>query len=126
MRLICCALAATALAAAGCGNKPKLVPVSGKVVQGGQPVIAGSIYFHPTPENPYQGQTPSCQLGLDGTFTMRTYPYGQGVPLGAYKVTLAPELATRLGKPDYADPAKTPWSVTVPDAGLADQTFEVK
>lgn len=111
---------------AGCGNKPTLVSVTGKLMHKGQPLTAGSLYFHPAEGNSYKGEKPSCLLALDGSFTMRTYPYGNGVPPGAYKVTLASELANRIRRPDYADPKKTPLSVTVPDSGLTDQVFEVK
>jgi len=120
------AVALAAAGAAGCGNKPKLVRVTGKVVHKGQGVTAGSIWFHPAEGNAYSGEKPSCQLGADGSFTMRTYPYGAGMPPGAYKVTLSPELANRLRRPNYSDPARTPWSVTVPDEGLENHVFEVK
>jgi hypothetical protein len=121
------ALALLLPAAAGCGrDKPKLVTVTGKVSHNGKPLTAGSIIFHPDAGNSFQKDRPSSLLQLDGSFTMKTFPYGEGVSPGTYKVTLAPELATRIGRPDYARPDKTPWSVTVPDAGLRDQTFEVK
>ncbi|MFO0877777.1 MAG: hypothetical protein U0840_10525 [Gemmataceae bacterium] len=109
----------------GCGARPNTAPVVGKVQMKGQPVTAGSIWFHADGANPWKGEKPSCQLQLDGSFTMRTYPYGPGVPPGAYKVTLSPELASRLGKPRYADPGTTPWSVEVPTSGIAEQVFEV-
>lgn len=120
------ALGAALALAAGCSDKPKLVPVTGRVTLKGEPVTAGSIWFAPDAGNPYQGEKPSCQLQLDGSFAMRTYPWGDGVPPGGYKVTLSPELAKRLNKPAYADPAKTPWAVEVPAEGLADKVFEVK
>ncbi|MFO0929452.1 MAG: hypothetical protein U0736_20885 [Gemmataceae bacterium] len=110
----------------GCGGRPTLVPVTGAVTFHGKPLTAGSIWFHPAEGSSYQGEKPSCLLGLDGSFTMRTYPHGNGVPPGTYKVTLAPELANRISRPQYADPAKTPWSVTVPPAGLSGQAFEVQ
>lgn len=110
----------------GCGNRPKLVTVTGKVLHKGQGLTAGSIYFHPTKDNPYQGEKPSSLLQLDGSFTMKTYPYGEGVPPGTYKVTFAPELANRLGKPALANPDQSPFSIDVPDKGLSDQIFEVK
>jgi hypothetical protein len=113
-------------AAAGCSDQPKLVPAAGKVSLGGGPVTAGSIWFTPDPDNPYRGEKPSCQLQLDGSFAMRTYPWGDGVPPGKYNVTLSPELANRLKKPALADPARTPWSVEVPDGGVQDLEFEVK
>src|SRR5262245_16238197 len=120
-RMLCLVLLAL-LTACGCsGEKPKLVPVTGKVTFTKKALTAGSIIFHPDAGNSYQKDRPSSLLQVDGSFTMKTFPFGEGVPPGTYKVTLAPELANRIGRPDYANPDKTPWSVTVPDAGLTDQ-----
>ena len=114
------------LALAGCSNRPKLVSVTGKLVQDGKGLTGGNIWFHPAEGNPYKGEKPSCQLQLDGSFVMRTYPWGNGVPPGSYKVTLAPELASRINRPAYSDPARTPLTLDVPDSGVADKVFEVK
>jgi hypothetical protein len=118
------------VAVIGCGSsdKPKLVPVTGKVVnvKKGEPVTAGSIYFTPDAGNAYQGKEPGSLLQTDGTFTMKSYPHGEGVPPGAYKVTLDRGLAGRLGKADYGDPAKTPLKIVVGDDGVKDHVFEVK
>jgi hypothetical protein len=114
------------LLAAGCASRPKTVPVTGKVMHKGEGLTAGSIWFHPAGDNPWKGEKPSCQLAADGSFIMRTYPHGQGVPPGAYKVTLSPDLAGRVGRPEYGDPKKTPLSLDVPDGGVADHVFEVK
>lgn len=111
----------------GCGSSaPKLVSVTGKVFHKNQPLTAGSIFFHPDAGNPTREEKSSCLLQLDGSFVMRTYPYGNGVPPGAYKVTLAPELANRIKLPHYADPEKTPLRIDVPDAGVQDIVFDVK
>src|SRR5262249_29591753 len=107
-----------ALCGVGCGNKPKLVAVTGKVTHKGNPVVGGSAGFHPTEANPYQGDKPSGQLQLNGTFTAKTFPHGEGMPPGKYKVTLSPDLAGRIGAPQYGDATKTPWSVEVPEGGL--------
>lgn len=121
------ALLLAAALALGCGgDKPKLVPVTGTVVRKGGPVTAGSVTFHPDPANAHQKDSPSSLLQVDGGFTMRTYPYGDGVPPGRYKVTLSPDLAGRLGKPDLGRPDRTPWAVEVPDGGLTGHVFEVK
>jgi len=56
---------------------------------------------------------------------MKTFPFGEGVSPGSYKATLAPELATRIGKPEYANPEQTPWSINVPVDGLAGHQFRV-
>src|SRR5205085_2151070 len=46
------ALALAVAAAVGCGgDKPKLVPVTGKVTYKNEPVTAGTITFHPDPTN---------------------------------------------------------------------------
>lgn len=120
-------LACLALVPGGCGpEKPKMVTLSGKVVRNGKPVTAGSIYFYPEASNAYQKDNPSSLLQTDGSFKAKTFPFGEGIPPGTYKVTLEPGLATRLNAPDYSDPQKTPWKIEVPDAGVTDKVFEVK
>jgi hypothetical protein len=118
---------AIAMLICGCsGEKPKLVAMTGKVVFNDKPVTGGSLFLVPDTQNAFQRDKPSSLLQLDGSFTIKTFPYGDGIPPGIYKVCLAPEVANRLKKPNYSDPAKTPWSVEVPDAGLADVLLEVK
>lgn len=115
------------LALSGCGSeKPKLVTATGRVTQNGAPVTAGSVWFHPAEGSGYTGEKPSGQLQLDGTFAAKTFPYGDGLPPGTYKVTLSPDLAGRIGKPNYGTAAKTPWTVTVSDTGLVDHALTVK
>lgn len=121
-----CTLMVVLSVAVGCGaKKPKLVEVTGKVLQNGQPVTAGSIWFHPDVGNPWTGEKSSCLLQLDGSFAMRTYPYGDGVPPGKYKVTLLPELANRLRLPNLSNPEKTTLSIDVPETGIRDRVFEL-
>ncbi len=111
----------------GCSSDaPKLVAVSGKVTFKNEPLTAGNLFFHPDAGNSFQKDKPSSQLQLDGSFSMKTFPYGDGIPPGNYKVTLDRALAARVGKPNYADPNKTPWTVEVPEGGLVDKLFEVK
>jgi hypothetical protein len=119
------AFLAAALALAGCANKPKLVAVTGKVTHNGKAVTGGSVWFHPEGGNQDKPERMSGQLQLDGTFTAKTFPHGEGIPPGKYKVTLSPDLAARAGAPRYGDATKTPWAVDVPDGGLADHIFEI-
>jgi hypothetical protein len=120
-------LLAVALALAGCGGKPKLVPVTGKVTHNGKAVTGGSVWFHPADgDDPDRKEKMSGQLQLDGTFIGRTFPHGDGIPPGKYKVTLSPDLAGRVGAPKYGEVTKTPWEVDIPDGGLAGHVFEVK
>lgn len=120
-------LAALLGAAVGCGEKPpKLVSVTGKAVHNGKPLTAGSLTFHPESGVQEKGDRPSCQLQSDGGFTAQTFPYGDGMPPGAYKVTLSKELASRINRPQLVDPARTPLKVTVPEDGIHDLTLDVK
>jgi hypothetical protein len=113
----------------GCGKQPKLVSVTGKVVHKGQPLTAGSVFFHPikAPSEPERAkEISSSLLQLDGTFSAKTFPYGDGLPPGSYKVTLSPDLTSRVQMPVYGDPARTPWQLEVPAEGVRDHLFEVK
>ena len=112
----------------GCGDpdKPDLVTATGRVTYNGQPVTAGSVKLYPMPGVTYKGDAPGGVLQLDGSFTVKTYPWGDGVPPGSYRLTLDPKLATRIGKPEYADPATSPWIMDIPEGGVDDQPFEVK
>ena len=110
----------------GCSDgRPELVPVTGRVTMRGQPLTAGAIIFHPDSANSYQDDKPSSVLQLDGSFTMKTYPFGDGVSPGKYKVTLAPELATRIDRAKYGSEDETPWEIEVPMPGNTHQLFEV-
>lgn len=120
-------LAVMVLGIVGCGESPpKLVSVTGKVQMKNQPVTAGSIIFHPSETNAFAKDKPSSLLQLDGSFTMKTFPFGDGVSIGKYKVTVSPEVANRYGKPLYADPLQTPWSVEIDANGKSDLVFEIK
>jgi hypothetical protein len=112
--------------AIGCGeSSPKMVTVKGHVLIDGTGVTAGAVYFHPDAANEFQSDTPGSQLQIDGSFSVKTFPFGEGVPPGTYKVTLSPELANRMERPDYGVKEKTPWEVVVPDAPVEDLKLEL-
>lgn len=118
---------ATCIAAlAGCGSKPKLVAVTGKVSHGSRAVTGGSVWFHPEGGNEGKSERMSGQLQTDGTFTVRTFPHGDGIPPGKYHVTLSPDLAARAGASRYGEAAKSPWSVDVPESGLTNLALEIR
>ena len=109
----------------GCaGDRPPLAEVRGTVTAAGKAVTAGTLILHPEPANSYQKDKPSSLLQTDGSFQIQTFPFGPGAPPGRYKATLSPELAGRLKKPAYGDASKTPWTVAVPAAGLAQLRLE--
>ena len=114
------------LTVGGCGNKPTLAPVKGRVTHGDRTVTGGSVWFHPEARRHGQSERMSGQLQIDGTFIVRTFPHGDGIPPGHYRVTLSPDLAARARVPQYGDVARTPWVVEVPDGGLAECVLEIK
>lgn len=107
-------------------DAPKLVPVTGRVLHQGQGVTAGSIFLHPDATAEYTDDNPSAMLQTDGSFSLKTFPFGEGVAPGTYTATLAPELAQRLRQPNYGLVDKSPWKVTVPPEGISDLVLEVK
>lgn len=114
------------VAFSGCGSdSPTLVEVSGRVTLAGEPLTAGSITFHPAANNTFQRDAPSSQLQLDGSFRMKTYPWGYGVPPGDYAVTLSPELAGRIKRPEFGELDRTTLKITVPATPLTGHEFQL-
>ena len=110
----------------GCNqDKPKLVRVSGKITFKGQPLTAGSINLHPASTNTFTKDNPSSILQEDGSFNMKTFPYGDGVSPGDYKITLAPQLASRISLPNLAYPEKTNAKIIVPETGLENYILDI-
>lgn len=112
--------------AAGCSDRPALVPLTGTVTLKGQPVTAGAVVLYPAEGNIYQKDNPSSLLQTDGSFTFKTYPHGEGVAPGHYTMTLDPALANRLKVGQYARPETSPWKLDVPAVGLRDLKMEVR
>ena len=118
---------------AGCGGL-KLVPVSGKVSLGDQPLRGGAVCFIPDASKGNQARV-SCVGRIDsqGRYELSTSAVqgsdsGKGAPLGWYKVTL---ITTLPGTPEiavdrqYLDPEKTPLAFEVvaePSPG----TYDIK
>jgi len=84
--------------------------VTGKAVHKNEPLIAGSIWFHPDASNEVIGEPSSCVLQMDGSFKMRTYPYGDGVPPGKYKITFHQNWLEELSCQSVVVPPKLLWS----------------
>ena len=61
------ALAALTTAAAGCGGKPALATVTGKVTHAGQPVAGAIVMFQPE-----KGVASGATTGADGRFELQT------------------------------------------------------
>ena len=77
-------LTAIALGVTGCDSGPPIAEVSGKVTCNGQPVTEGVINF--ASESGFGVQ---ARLAADGSYRLRSH-HGKGIPLGSYKVSIAP------------------------------------
>jgi hypothetical protein len=90
--------------AAGCGGSSvKLVPVSGKVTVGGQPVTSGQVSFLPVTEGEgvnakaSAGSAPALgQIEPSGEYKLFTNGK-EGAPPGKYKVTVTPSMVPSGG-----------------------------
>src|SRR5260370_25677419 len=67
---------------------PKLVPVHGQVKYKQRPLSGATICFIPDiTKGNRDGLQATAQTVEDGSFTLQTYPHGDGVMPGFYKVT---------------------------------------
>ncbi len=151
------ALLQIAALAAGCGGAPEedsvdarlakleaLVPVSGVVTVGGEPLPGVVVTFIPEEWAPAHGETDE-----DGRYTLETAARPGAIP-GRYKVSMSylvaadgrvlgleprsgfvpdPAVATAVEKfpPEYASPEKTPLTAEVrPDGGDIDFKLDVQ
>lgn len=109
----------------GCGDKgPDLVPVTGKLLDNqGKPVFPGSIWFvvdGTTSSSTPVGLDASGMLQEDGSFTIRTYPHGEGAMVGRYRVTLSLGAGSSPKLAKYAGTRTSTILVDVPKTGVTD------
>lgn len=112
---------------AGCdgSHQTTLYPVAGTLTVSGQPAANAMVAFHPLDQAGSQTALPVASTGPDGTYRLMTYAAGDGAPAGEYAVTVvwpddsqpwdecAEEVTHDRFKGRYADPARSPWRVTV-------------
>ena len=116
------------LAAVGCGSKPELFPVRGRITLDGRPVKEVVVTFTPLGDTRGSGSVGSTDA--DGRFTLTDVRGSAGAYVGDYKVSLYPApVGARQDDPAavvskgggvpgiYIDPNRTPLRVTVPPAG---------
>jgi hypothetical protein len=127
----CPVFAAAAVLLGSCGSDgPKLHPVSGKVLFEGNPVEGASVVFVPASGGDLK---PSGRTGKDGSFTLSTYPHGDGAPAGDYTVVVTwyPDNARELDNPKnklpdkYAHPDKPLLRATVRDEATDLEPFRL-
>src|SRR5262249_38273293 len=114
-------VAALVLLCNACGGKaPKLDPVRGTVLFQQQPATGATVVFQPVNADA-KSLTPSGTVAADGSFTLTTYPYGEGAPAGEYVVLVTWYAANARGVEDarnklparYADVSHSPLRATV-------------
>ena len=84
-------LVVVGLALAGCNkSSAKLYPVRGQVFFKDQPAEGAKVVFLPAGDEnaQYRGARPAATVFADGSFEMRTEPYGAGAPPGDYVVLI--------------------------------------
>ncbi|QDT41739.1 hypothetical protein Pan241w_18020 [Gimesia alba] len=73
--------------AVGCGNsveRPKTVPVSGKVTWNGAPLSMGRVQF--VPSDSKKGRPAVGDINQEGHYTLMTFQANDGVMPGNYKI----------------------------------------
>ena len=92
-----------------CGpSGPELHSVQGRVFFMDQSAAGAQVVFHPTGGAASQGALANGAVKPDGSFTLSTYPHGEGARAGEYEVlvTWFPENARELDNPQNKLPAK--------------------
>jgi hypothetical protein len=134
LRGVAIALVVLGLAGASCGPKgPKLHPVRGKVLYLDKAPEGATIVFQPTGNPAPDAPKPSGVVAADGTFTLKTYPHGEGAPAGDYAVliTWLPPDARSLENPvnklpaRYADPSSPQLKATVKEGPNEIEPFKL-
>jgi len=116
-------LAALAVLLAGCGHGGGgLQPVRGKVLRNNAPVAGASVVFHLEDLGDPTATKPSAVTAADGSFTLSTYPAGEGAAAGNYVVLVTqyppdardhPNKARNMLPGKFASPETSPLRATV-------------
>jgi hypothetical protein len=123
--IFCAALSSVCIAGCGGGNNkktPKLVPVSGKVTLGGQPLTAGVVTFFPDESKGNKGEySATGSIDADGNYKLTT-DGKEGAPLGAYRVSVNTQGMPGSAAKESADGTKT----STPPTGYTATTINTK
>ena len=87
-------LVACSLCHMGCGRRPALAPVSGRVTLDGKPLEFGSVMIQPK-----AGPAARGTIQADGSFTVGTFQPGDGAIVGPATVRVACYEQQRPGAP---------------------------
>jgi hypothetical protein len=96
---------------------PKLVPVHGVVKYQKRPLSGATICFVPDfARGNHKERQATGQTAADGSFTLQTYPYGEGAMVGFYKVTCIVFSGVKPPR-KYRDSTLTPLAIEVKEPG---------
>ena len=115
----------------GCGGDREAViyPVWGTLTVGGRPAANAMVAFHRLDRPGSRAALPVASTGPDGSYRLTTRAAGDGAPAGRYAVTVVwpddsrpRDECEHIAEHDrfegrYADPAGSPWRVTVGPGG---------
>lgn len=119
--------AALALTAASCSRegRPPVYPVRGTATFQKKPAAKAVVVLRPAAPGAVNDALPHAEVGPDGSFRIGTFGADDGAPAGEYVVTITwpeartdpsgDEVTTDRLKGRFADPARSPWKVTVKD-----------
>lgn len=123
--LVCWSLLCASLSGCQRDTGPQLVPVNGQVKYKQRPLSGATICFVPDfAKGNRKGLQATGQTAEDGSFTLQTYPYGDGAMVGYYKVTCIIFGSVTLPQ-KYRNPTLTPLAVEVKEQGNEPLVFNL-
>jgi hypothetical protein len=123
------------LLCASCSGRPKVYPVTGRVLHKGRPAAGARVVFHPSGTTDPQAPRPLATVQADGSFTLASYGQGDGAAVGDYTVTVVwPSQASRTATGSavdrlhgaYSDPARSPLRARVVEGQNALEPFDLR
>jgi hypothetical protein len=122
MRSAALALLIGLVCAAGCNRGPRLVPFTGQLVIEGRPQGTDTVALVPVAG--LGKERTQALVDREGKFSLKTYPHGDGVMPGKYKVLVQLDPGVKaLDLYSFAD--TTPLEVEVPDNGVRDYVIRI-
>jgi hypothetical protein len=93
------------LSSCGDGQRKKVYPARGRVVDAvGKPVAGATVVFHPLDDPDDSRHKPAGTTDAEGSYALTTYLEKDGAPLGEYAVTLEWRPVRRsLSEPEQPD-----------------------
>jgi hypothetical protein len=70
------------------GDRPKVHPVSGKILVAGKPAVGAQVVLFEKDQNGKNAYRPRGTVGADGVFHLTTFTTNDGAPDGEYALTV--------------------------------------